>query len=125
MQITAMATLSALVGSLPLAAAECYGSGNMNPPNHAGTLAALLVACGDMERYGAIPKGANVWFHSRIDDFHGGMRCLNFGLDNVGGGFQRIDYNTAAEGLLREWVDCDHGGKTEYKDGSLKGWRFM
>ncbi|KAK8112537.1 hypothetical protein PG984_013063 [Apiospora sp. TS-2023a] len=125
MKITAIATLSALLGSLPLAVAECYGGTNMNPPNHAGTLTALLTACQNMERHGDIPLGGNVWYHSRIDDGSGGTRCLNFGLDNTGRGVQRIDYNTAAEGLLREWVDCSYGGKTEYKDGSLNGWRFM
>lgn len=78
-----------------------------------------------MGGWGGIGKGVNVWVQSPAEDDGGGAPCPDSGTGNAGEVVLWISHDMAAEGLLCEWVDCSNGNKTEYKDGSLKGWCFM
>lgn len=128
MQFPTSATLLAIVaalGSLPVANADCFKGHERRPKNNLATLTTLLVAAGNMEQRGAMPHDANVWAHSLVDNGSGGTTCLNWGVDNISGGYKSIAYKQAVQGLLTEWLSCQNGGKSEYKDGELGGWRFM
>ncbi|KAF6811219.1 hypothetical protein CPLU01_15155 [Colletotrichum plurivorum] len=123
--LSTAAALVALVGQLPAASAKCFKGDARGPANHADTLASLLVAAGNAEAEGGYPKTGTYWLKTKIDNFKGGSDCVSWGIENISGHYKEIKTGLAVEGLIREWTDCPNGGKTEYKDGSLNGWRFM
>lgn len=122
---TTFLALLAALGSLPVANAECFKGSEHRPKNNLATLTTLLVAAGNMEQRGAMPRDANVWAHGLVDNGSGGTTCLNWGIDNISSGFKAITYQQAVQGLLTEWLSCQNGGKSEYHDGELAGWRYM
>lgn len=128
MKFSALSTatfLVSLLGQLPMADAACFYGNRRVPQNMADTLATLLLAAGNAEAAGTYTKSGTYWLSSSIDNYKGGRTCLNFGIENISGHLKDISTATAAEGLLREWVTCANGGKTDYHDGGLDGWRFM
>ncbi|KAJ0161419.1 hypothetical protein CTA2_6249 [Colletotrichum tanaceti] len=123
--LSTAAVLVSLLGQLPVTDASCFYGACRVPENMADTLATLLLTAGNAEAQSTYPKTGTYWLSSTIDNFKGGRTCLNFGIENISGHLKEISTATAVEGLLREWVTCDNGGKTDYRDGSLSGWRFM
>ncbi|KAF6825235.1 hypothetical protein CMUS01_09907 [Colletotrichum musicola] len=125
MKFSILSAATVLAGLLATAEARCFNGNRRVPANHGDTLATLLVAAGNAEAQGTYASTGNYWLSTTIDNFTGGKTCLNFGVENVSGHYRDITTAIAVEGLLREWVGCGNGGKSEYHDGSLNGWRFM
>jgi hypothetical protein len=124
--IANFSTLLAISGYFLTANAKCFNGAYRKGDNFAGDLLELQVAACKAESAGDIAKDGNVWHEPKIDNGKGGQTCLNFGIENISGGPKSINFDTASEGLLREHAGmCSNGGKSEYKDGNLGGWRFM
>lgn len=113
--ITSTSALLAVLGTLPAVNADCFGGKNTRPYSAIAVVEAILVAAAKMEYRGSLADKEEVWSNT-IMEADGG-KCLNFGLKNFSGTWKGVSATDAADALLREWVGCEHGGKSKYESG--------
>ncbi|KAH6655849.1 hypothetical protein BKA67DRAFT_534754 [Truncatella angustata] len=103
----------ALTSAPALVQGECFG-GDKKRPDHGLEVIEFMYSAGcALQQSGNLQPGKEFWKSTKTSD---GI-CVNVNIWNKGNDGKSLTSSQAIDAWTREWVGCEHGGRTKYDDG--------